>query len=289
MSDRPVTGAIWSALPVPAFLIAERNGQETILECNPAAELFMAASSAQLAGEPAYDRLSIDAPIEEAAARARANRAPIFINDADVCTGERPPVMCNLQLAPMNDDAQTLLLLIAPFPSRPLPPCPQHHALPCASRPHVCSKPAERVTGGAAAALMVNALAFDAPPPGAGLSTVTCALPALATSPAGISAVRRVALTYVVGRATPFHLTSEPLMKPVPFTVSVNAAAPARAVVGAMVVTAGAGFSTISMTKIDSAIRSRTDKSGPAAFITVADVSRPSVMAFRMMTPTMKF
>lgn len=114
MSDTPVTGAIWSALPVPAFLIAQKDGQETILECNPAAELFMAASTAHLAGEPAYDRLSIDAPIEEAAARARANRAPIFINDADVCTGERPPVLCNLQLAPMNDDAQTLLLLIAP-------------------------------------------------------------------------------------------------------------------------------------------------------------------------------
>ncbi|MCC5971523.1 MAG: PAS domain-containing protein [Pararhodobacter sp.] len=114
MSDSPVTGAIWAALPVPGFLIAQHDGQETILECNPAAELFMAASSAQLAGEPAYDRLSIDAPIEEAAARARANRAPIFINDADVCTGERPPVLCNLQLAPMNDAGQTLLLLIAP-------------------------------------------------------------------------------------------------------------------------------------------------------------------------------
>lgn len=114
MSGTPVTGAIWSALPVPAFLIAQKKGQETILECNPAAELFMAASSAQLKGEPAYDRLSIDAPIEEAAARARANRAPIFINDADVCTGERPPVLCNLQLAPMDDAAQTLLLLIAP-------------------------------------------------------------------------------------------------------------------------------------------------------------------------------
>jgi len=114
MSVTPVTGAIWSALPVPAFLIVQKNGQETILECNPAAELFMAASSAQLTGEPAYDRLSIDAPIEEAAARARANRAPIFINDADVCTGERPPVLCNLQLAPMDDEAQTLLLLIAP-------------------------------------------------------------------------------------------------------------------------------------------------------------------------------
>ncbi|KPQ08299.1 MAG: two-component system, NtrC family, nitrogen regulation sensor histidine kinase GlnL [Rhodobacteraceae bacterium HLUCCA12] len=114
MSDTPVTGAIWAALPVPAFLIAWRDGHEMILECNPAAELFMATSSAQLSGEPAFDRLSIDAPIEEAVERARANRAPIFINDADVCTGDRPPVLCNLQLAPMNDTGQTLLMLIAP-------------------------------------------------------------------------------------------------------------------------------------------------------------------------------
>ena len=111
---QPVTGVVWAALPVPAFLIALRDGQERILECNPAGELFMAASSAQLAGEPVFDRLSIDAPMEEATARARVNRAPIFINDADVCTGDRPPVQCNLQLAPMGDAGETLLLLIAP-------------------------------------------------------------------------------------------------------------------------------------------------------------------------------
>ncbi|MFN3952848.1 MAG: two-component system sensor histidine kinase NtrB [Pararhodobacter sp.] len=113
-APRPVTGAVWAALPVPAFLIGVSGGQERILECNPAAELFMAASSAQLAGDPVFDRLSIDAPMEEATARARLNRAPIFINDADVCTGDRPPVQCNLQLAPMNDPDATLLMLIAP-------------------------------------------------------------------------------------------------------------------------------------------------------------------------------
>ena len=114
MSGFPVTGAIWAALPVPAFLIVRQDGCETLLECNPAAEVFMGASSAQLAGAPAFTRLSIDAPVGEAAARARANRAPIFINDADVSANMRPPALCNLQLAPMNDAAQTLLLLISP-------------------------------------------------------------------------------------------------------------------------------------------------------------------------------
>jgi len=110
----PVPGAIWSALPVPAFLSVARDGHETILDCNPAAELFMSTSKAHLKNDPTFDRLSIDAPMEEAMARARLNRAPIFINDADVCTGERPPVVCNLQIAPMNDENETLLLLIAP-------------------------------------------------------------------------------------------------------------------------------------------------------------------------------
>ncbi len=108
-------GTVWSALPVPAFLLTcDEDGQEVIVDTNPAAELFTSASRGSLRGQPALDRLSIDAPMEEAIARARANRAPIFINDADVTTGERPPVTCNLQLAPVDEAGQTLLMLIAP-------------------------------------------------------------------------------------------------------------------------------------------------------------------------------
>lgn len=110
----PVPGVIWAALPLPAFLLARRDGQELILECNPAAELFMSASSSALAGQPAFDRLLIDAPMEEAMARTRENRAPIFINDAAVSTGERAPVLCNLQVAPLDDRGETLLLLVTP-------------------------------------------------------------------------------------------------------------------------------------------------------------------------------
>lgn len=114
MSAHPVPGAIWAALPVPALLIGRQDGREIILDCNPAAELFLSASAAALKGEPVFDRLAIDAPVDEAVARARTNRAPIFINDAETCTGERAPVVCNLQIAPMNDPAETLLLLVTP-------------------------------------------------------------------------------------------------------------------------------------------------------------------------------
>lgn len=110
----PVPGAIWAALPVPAFLSGLRAGRETILDVNPQAELFMGVSAAALKGEPLFDRLAIDAPVDEAVARARANRAPIFINDAETCTGDRAPTVCNIQIAPMNDPDETLLVLVAP-------------------------------------------------------------------------------------------------------------------------------------------------------------------------------
>src|SRR5206468_3255993 len=71
-----------------------------------------------------------------------------------------------------------------------------------------------------------NACAAEVPPPGAGVNTVTCGVPAVAMSAAVIAAVSCVALTEVVVRAAPFHCTAEPLMNPVPFTVSVKSAPP---------------------------------------------------------------
>ncbi len=107
----PVPGAIWASLPVPALLI---DAADTITEVNPAAELFLNASHRSLSGQPAFDRLHIDAPMEEALRRARANRSPLFINDVDVTTGERAPVRCTIQIAPMNDNPSVIMLLITP-------------------------------------------------------------------------------------------------------------------------------------------------------------------------------
>ncbi len=52
---------------------------------------------------------------------------------------------------------------------------------------------------------MVRVWAFEVPPPGTGLNTVICAVPAVAMSEAGIAAVNWVADTYVVVRFAPFH------------------------------------------------------------------------------------
>src|SRR5205823_9701287 len=80
--------------------------------------------------------------------------------------------------------------------------------------------------------LTLNVWAAEVPPPGAGVTTVTCGVPAAATSAAAMAAVSCVALTNVVVRVAPFHLTVLPLTKPVPVTVSVKAALPAAVLVG---------------------------------------------------------
>ena len=107
----PVPGVVWASLPLPALLIGPDN---RIAEVNPAAETFLNVSSRSLMGQPAFDRLAIDAPMDEALARARANQSPLFINDVDVTTGERAPVQCNIQLAPMHDNAEVILMVISP-------------------------------------------------------------------------------------------------------------------------------------------------------------------------------
>ena len=83
---------------------------------------------------------------------------------------------------------------------------------------------------------------FEAPPPGAGLTTFTIAVPAAERSLAGMIAVNCVLLTNVVVRGPLFQRTSEPATKFDPLTVSVNPAPPAVADAGLNVVNAGTGL-----------------------------------------------
>jgi hypothetical protein len=92
--------------------------------------------------------------------------------------------------------------------------------------------------------LTVNEELADVPPPGAGFVTVTPSVPAVAISGAVIEAVTCVASTNVVVLGVPLKFTTEPETKPVPFTVSVKAEAPAIALVGESEVIAGAGLLT---------------------------------------------
>jgi len=107
----PVPGVIWASLPFPTLLI---DPASRILEANPAAETFLNTSAKALRGQPAFDRLAIDAPMQDALARARANQSPLNINDVEVISGDRAPVQCTVHLAPMHDNPDVVMLILSP-------------------------------------------------------------------------------------------------------------------------------------------------------------------------------
>jgi two-component system nitrogen regulation sensor histidine kinase GlnL len=100
----------WSALPIPAVLV---DVEGLVVDINPAAELFLNLSARSLKGQPAFDRIHIDAPMEETMARVRTHQSPLVINEVEITTGARPPVPCRLQIAPLQEGG-TLMLLITP-------------------------------------------------------------------------------------------------------------------------------------------------------------------------------
>src|SRR5580698_6816985 len=89
---------------------------------------------------------------------------------------------------------------------------------------------------------MVKVSAFDLPPPGVGLLTVTWAVPALATSDFNIFACNFPELLKVVTREDPFHNTCDVVTNPEPYTSIVNAALPALMLDGFSDVRLGTGL-----------------------------------------------
>ena len=102
---------LWHSLPTSAVLIDE---DDRIVLVNPAAEGFLTASMRQVAGAPVFDTFAIDAPVEEQIARVRDEQSPVFLNNVDVGSGQRAPVNCNIQLAPVTDHPGQVLMLLAP-------------------------------------------------------------------------------------------------------------------------------------------------------------------------------
>jgi two-component system nitrogen regulation sensor histidine kinase GlnL len=104
-------GTIWASLPVPALLI---DRMDRIEAANPSAELFLNASARVLSGAPLGDRLHTNANLTAALRRVRDNQAAVFINDVDVTSADRQPTQCQLQLSPLQDAPDTVLLLVSP-------------------------------------------------------------------------------------------------------------------------------------------------------------------------------
>ncbi len=103
--------ALWVSLPVPAVVIAP---DDSILELNPAAEGFLNTSAKSITGSPIWDEISIDSPLETAFERARTNGTPLFVNDVDVGSGQRAPLQCALQIAPLSGQPGHMIMMITP-------------------------------------------------------------------------------------------------------------------------------------------------------------------------------
>jgi hypothetical protein len=97
---------------------------------------------------------------------------------------------------------------------------------------------------------MVNVSLFEVPPPGAGVITVTAAVPAVATSELRMVAVSVVLETNIVARGLPFQSTVDDEINPVPVSVSVKPGFPAIVEVGEIAERVGAGLAELKIVKV---------------------------------------
>ena len=102
--------SIWTSLPMPALLI---DRADQIIAANPAAETFLNTSSKALIGQSLTEKLYVDVPLTSSLIRARFNQADVNINDVQVTMFDRVVPHCLIQIAPMPE-ADQLLLLISP-------------------------------------------------------------------------------------------------------------------------------------------------------------------------------
>jgi hypothetical protein len=92
---------------------------------------------------------------------------------------------------------------------------------------------------------MLSVTAFEAPPPGAGVVTVTGKLPAFANCAAVSVAVNCVVLPYVVASAVLPNSTLDCVVNPLPVTVRVAFPLPALTVAGEIELIAGTGSTIV--------------------------------------------
>lgn len=103
------TNALFASLPIPALIL---DAEDKICDVNPAAETFLNASTKSLVGHPVWDKIFVDAPLEDSFARVRSAQAPLFVNGVDVGTGSRKPVTCDVQIAGLSDRPDFVLVLL---------------------------------------------------------------------------------------------------------------------------------------------------------------------------------
>ena len=117
--------------------------------------------------------------------------------------------------------------------------------------PAVAEAGDKAVTLGAGLSMVKVRAAVEVPPPGAGLSTLTDAVPAFAIAAVGIAAVSLAEFTKVVVKAAPFQRILPPVAKLDPATVNTNDAPPAVADVGETVPNTGRGLLIVKVSALE--------------------------------------
>ncbi|MGY6635354.1 MAG: two-component system sensor histidine kinase NtrB [Alkalilacustris sp.] len=107
----PGAASLWAALPLPVMLI---DADDRLVDVNPEAEEFLNTSARSLRGRRAFTRLRVDAPLSRACARVRRDLAPVFITEVEVVAAERAPLLCDLRIAPLEEDPDLVMLLVSP-------------------------------------------------------------------------------------------------------------------------------------------------------------------------------
>lgn len=104
-----LTNALWASLPIPALII---DANDRIRDVNPVAETFLNASCKSLQDHPLWEKIFVDAPLEDAFARVREAQASLFVNGVDVGTDTRKPVSCDVQISALVDKPDHVLVLL---------------------------------------------------------------------------------------------------------------------------------------------------------------------------------
>ncbi|MGR3540938.1 MAG: two-component system sensor histidine kinase NtrB [Hasllibacter sp.] len=100
-------GALWAALPVPAFLT---DASGTLRHANPAAEAFLTLSARSLSGTPLDRHIAADEPLGPAIGRALAGRAEVVLGDAEIRVRDRPAGRADIHVAPVEEGALILVI-----------------------------------------------------------------------------------------------------------------------------------------------------------------------------------
>ncbi len=104
-----LTDTLWQSLPIPALIL---DAEDCIALVNPPAEDFLNASERSLVSSPVWDRIFVDAPLEDALNRVRTGQSVLMVNGVDVGTGSKKPVVCDVQLSPLADQPGYVLLVL---------------------------------------------------------------------------------------------------------------------------------------------------------------------------------